>query len=261
MTTASHVAGISAPTRSGSTTPVVLAQELPPTSERHASATRTHRAVPRPDTRAGTARWPCFALRIRAEASPKQRRRRRSRPYLVRCAPDRGRVSRHEIHRLPGGSAPLLLPFPSTARRAAGSRLSCCTRRQSCQAACLWSGRRRRPRPDPQWLTVHAPARSQPNGPTRGGSFAVPFANVVPIRVGLMEGETVYFDSPRCANTLTSPRGGAEQRLADEPPRSRRRFRAAAVLLCRGSWTSRQAVPAILLDNRDPRRARRRGRE
>jgi steroid delta-isomerase-like uncharacterized protein len=30
--------------------------------------------------------------------------------------------------------------------------------------------------------------------PAGGGAFSVPFANVVPFRNGLMEGETVYFD-------------------------------------------------------------------
>jgi hypothetical protein len=39
--------------------------------------------------------------------------------------------------------------------------------------------------------------RAKPNGsafPQAGGSFAVPFANIVPFKDGLMAGEAVYFD-------------------------------------------------------------------
>jgi hypothetical protein len=45
------------------------------------------------------------------------------------------------------------------------------------------------------WGTLRGTSRGDWLGvPPGGGSFAVPFANVVPFREGLMEGERVYFD-------------------------------------------------------------------
>jgi steroid delta-isomerase-like uncharacterized protein len=45
------------------------------------------------------------------------------------------------------------------------------------------------------WGTLHGTSRGAWLGvPPGGGSFAVPFANVVPFRDGLMEGEIIYFD-------------------------------------------------------------------
>jgi steroid delta-isomerase-like uncharacterized protein len=45
------------------------------------------------------------------------------------------------------------------------------------------------------WGTLRGTSRGDWLGiPPGGGSFAVPFANVVPFRQGLMAGETVYFD-------------------------------------------------------------------
>ena len=45
------------------------------------------------------------------------------------------------------------------------------------------------------WGTLRGTSRGDWLGvPAGGGSFAVPFANVVPFRDGLMAGETVYFD-------------------------------------------------------------------
>ena len=45
------------------------------------------------------------------------------------------------------------------------------------------------------WGTLRGTSRGDWLGvPAGGGAFAVPFANVVPFRDGLMAGETVYFD-------------------------------------------------------------------
>ena len=45
------------------------------------------------------------------------------------------------------------------------------------------------------WGTLHGTSRGEWLGvPPGGGTFAVPFANVVPFRDGLMEGEQIYFD-------------------------------------------------------------------
>jgi steroid delta-isomerase-like uncharacterized protein len=45
------------------------------------------------------------------------------------------------------------------------------------------------------WGTLHGTSRGEWLGiPAGGGTFAVPFANVVPFRQGLMAGETIYFD-------------------------------------------------------------------
>jgi len=45
------------------------------------------------------------------------------------------------------------------------------------------------------WGTLHGTSRGDWLGvPPGGGTFAVPFANVVPFRDGLMAGEIIYFD-------------------------------------------------------------------
>jgi steroid delta-isomerase-like uncharacterized protein len=45
------------------------------------------------------------------------------------------------------------------------------------------------------WGTLNGTSRGEWLGvPPGGGSFSVPFANVVPFREGLMAGETIYFD-------------------------------------------------------------------
>jgi steroid delta-isomerase-like uncharacterized protein len=45
------------------------------------------------------------------------------------------------------------------------------------------------------WGTLRGTSRGDWLGiPPGGGTFAVPFANVVPFRQGLMAGETIYFD-------------------------------------------------------------------
>jgi steroid delta-isomerase-like uncharacterized protein len=45
------------------------------------------------------------------------------------------------------------------------------------------------------WGTLRGTSRGDWLGvPAGGGAFAVPFANVVPFRDGLMAGETIYFD-------------------------------------------------------------------
>ena len=45
------------------------------------------------------------------------------------------------------------------------------------------------------WGTLHGTSRGEWLGiAPGGGTFAVPFANVVPFRQGLMAGETIYFD-------------------------------------------------------------------
>jgi predicted ester cyclase len=45
------------------------------------------------------------------------------------------------------------------------------------------------------WGTLHGTSRGDWLGiPPGGGSFAVPFANIVPFRRGCMAGETIYFD-------------------------------------------------------------------
>jgi len=45
------------------------------------------------------------------------------------------------------------------------------------------------------WGTLHGTSRGEWLGvPPGGGSFSVPFANVVPFREGLMAGEKIYFD-------------------------------------------------------------------
>jgi hypothetical protein len=45
------------------------------------------------------------------------------------------------------------------------------------------------------WGTLHGTSRGDWLGvPPGGGSFTVPFANVVPFRNGLMAGELIYFD-------------------------------------------------------------------
>jgi steroid delta-isomerase-like uncharacterized protein len=45
------------------------------------------------------------------------------------------------------------------------------------------------------WGTLRGTSRGEWLGvPAGGGSFAVPFANVVPFRDGLMAGEIIYFD-------------------------------------------------------------------
>jgi steroid delta-isomerase-like uncharacterized protein len=45
------------------------------------------------------------------------------------------------------------------------------------------------------WGTLHGSSRGEWLGvPPGGGTFAVPFANVVPFREGLMAGEKIYFD-------------------------------------------------------------------
>jgi hypothetical protein len=45
------------------------------------------------------------------------------------------------------------------------------------------------------WGTLNGTSRGEWLGvPPGGGSFAVPFANLVPFKDGLMEGEKIYFD-------------------------------------------------------------------
>ncbi len=45
------------------------------------------------------------------------------------------------------------------------------------------------------WGTLHGTSRGDWLGvPPSGGTFTVPFANVVPFKHGLMAGETIYFD-------------------------------------------------------------------
>ena len=45
------------------------------------------------------------------------------------------------------------------------------------------------------WGTLQGTSRGEWLGvPAGGGSFAVPFANLVPFKDGLMEGEKIYFD-------------------------------------------------------------------
>jgi predicted ester cyclase len=45
------------------------------------------------------------------------------------------------------------------------------------------------------WGTLHGSSRGEWLGvPPGGGTFAVPFANVVPFREGLMAAEKIYFD-------------------------------------------------------------------
>lgn len=45
------------------------------------------------------------------------------------------------------------------------------------------------------WGTLRGTSRGEWLGvPPGGGSFAVPFANLVPFKDGLMEGEKIYFD-------------------------------------------------------------------
>jgi steroid delta-isomerase-like uncharacterized protein len=45
------------------------------------------------------------------------------------------------------------------------------------------------------WGTLHGTSRGQWLGvPPGGGSFVVPFANLVPFKDGLMKGEKIYFD-------------------------------------------------------------------
>jgi hypothetical protein len=45
------------------------------------------------------------------------------------------------------------------------------------------------------WGTLRGTSRGNWLGvPPGGGTFAVPFANVVPFKNGLMEGERIYFD-------------------------------------------------------------------
>jgi steroid delta-isomerase-like uncharacterized protein len=45
------------------------------------------------------------------------------------------------------------------------------------------------------WGTLHGTSRGEWLGvPPGGGTFSVPFANVVPFREGLMAGEKIYFD-------------------------------------------------------------------
>lgn len=45
------------------------------------------------------------------------------------------------------------------------------------------------------WGTLKATSQGEWFGvPPGGGTFAVPFANVVPFKDGLMEGEAIYFD-------------------------------------------------------------------
>jgi len=45
------------------------------------------------------------------------------------------------------------------------------------------------------WGTLHGTSRGEWLGVApEGGPFAVPFANLVPFKDGLMEGEKIYFD-------------------------------------------------------------------
>jgi len=45
------------------------------------------------------------------------------------------------------------------------------------------------------WGTLHGTSRGEWLGvPPGGGTFRVPFANIVPFKDGLMAGETIYFD-------------------------------------------------------------------
>jgi hypothetical protein len=45
------------------------------------------------------------------------------------------------------------------------------------------------------WGTLRGTSQGEWLGvPPGGGSFAVPFANLVPFKDGLMEGEKIYFD-------------------------------------------------------------------
>ncbi|MER5296906.1 ester cyclase [Streptomyces pharetrae] len=58
------------------------------------------------------------------------------------------------------------------------------------------------------WGTLRGTSRGDWLGiPPGGGSFAVPFANVVPFRDGLMAGESIYFDLATLCDQATIPLG------------------------------------------------------
>jgi steroid delta-isomerase-like uncharacterized protein len=73
------------------------------------------------------------------------------------------------------------------------------------------------------WGTLRGTSRGDWLGiPPGGGSFAVPFANVVPFRQGLMAGETVYFDLASLCEQAHLPleqvrAAAAERRRAASP--------------------------------------------
>jgi steroid delta-isomerase-like uncharacterized protein len=67
------------------------------------------------------------------------------------------------------------------------------------------------------WGTLRGTSRGEWLGvPPGGGTFAVPFANVVPFKDGLMEGERIYFDlATLCEQarvSLKDVRGAAARR-------------------------------------------------
>jgi predicted ester cyclase len=65
------------------------------------------------------------------------------------------------------------------------------------------------------WGTLHGTSRGDWLGiPPGGGSFAVPFANIVPFRPGSMAGETIYFDFATLCEPLEEVRAAAAARRA-----------------------------------------------
>jgi len=58
------------------------------------------------------------------------------------------------------------------------------------------------------WGTLHGTSRGEWLGVAPGGgSFAVPFANLVPFKDGLMEGEKIYFDLATLCEQAQVPLG------------------------------------------------------
>ncbi|HZF88542.1 ester cyclase [Streptomyces sp.] len=69
------------------------------------------------------------------------------------------------------------------------------------------------------WGTLRGTSRGDWLGvPPGGGSFEVPFANVVPFRDGLMAGEAIYFDLATLCEQAKIPLGEIRQAAAHRRP-------------------------------------------
>ncbi|MFD5715211.1 ester cyclase [Streptomyces pharetrae] len=69
------------------------------------------------------------------------------------------------------------------------------------------------------WGTLRGTSRGDWLGiPPGGGSFAVPFANVVPFRDGLMAGESIYFDLATLCAQANIPLGEIRKAAARRRP-------------------------------------------
>jgi steroid delta-isomerase-like uncharacterized protein len=81
------------------------------------------------------------------------------------------------------------------------------------------------------WGTLRGTSRGDWLGvPPGGGSFAVPFANIVPFTDGLMAGEIIYFDLATLCEQARIPLEQVRERLplrVDQPDRRRASVRIA----------------------------------